>query len=82
MDKTLDELMSDVERTGQHIGLSYHPEIVSVPNRWVAGANRGQDGWLNASGNTPTAALQALIIKAKLPILLHTCPKPVDDPSW
>ena len=80
MDKTLDELMSDVERVGQHIGLSYHPEIVSVPNRWVAGANRGKEGWLNTDGASPLAALQALIIKAKLPILLQKAYNP--EPSY
>lgn len=70
MDKTLDELLQAVETSGLHIGLSHHPEIESVPNRWVGGVNKGKDGWANASGNTLLAALRALIIKAKLPILL------------
>ena len=77
MDKTLDELLASAEACELYLGV-VHQKTGPVSQRWAAFTDKkDQDhGVVPVSevGNTPLAAIQALIIKAKLPIILHKCP--------
>ena len=74
MDKTLDELLQCVETSGEYVKLTHDP-LCHLPYRWAAGAITRDGGWDSVPGPTPLAALQALIVKARLPIVLHKQPE-------
>ena len=78
MDKTLDELLQCAETSGLWITLMNDPTR-SPATRWIA-TRDGGGPFVDAHRHSPLAAVQALIIKAKLPILLQKAYNP--QPSF
>ena len=75
-DKPLDELLRCMETSGVGFSMEYDPTERSWDARVCSWYGMDKDVEpRSASGNSSLAALQALIIKAKLPIVLHKQPE-------